>query len=714
MASYGVTGSQDDYGDATPDDLIATIDECSKEARDARASWIEEANECYNFVAGHQWTDDELQALKDQRRPPVTFDRTGPIVDVICGLEVSNRQEVQYLQREAGDAGADEVMTGAAKWARDECDAEDEESEAFRDMFICGEGWTDTRLDYEYDADGLILTERIDPLEILPDPSSKKKNYKDANYLIREKMVSVLWLKETWADKAEEIDGASELREADREFSGEAHQNVAGDQYRGPGSTPTARPTAKRELKLTEYQYKKREPFFRIQDPATGEMAEFSPEEHDQIQERAVAMMGQRLQSVRQTKCKHYRAFKVGQVLLENELCPDPNSYTYKAMTGHRDRKKRCWYGVIRKVRDAQRWANKFFSQSMFIFNTNAKGGWLIEKDAVEDIRQFEESIAHPDKPTYLMPGALVAGKIQAKNPPAFPTQLAQLLEFCLQSIYQITGVNPEMLGSVDRDQPGVLEYQRKQAGITILATLFDGLRKYRKEQGRNLLYLINTYISDGRLVRIVGRDGAKYVPLRKAEGFGRYDVIIDESPSAPNQKEKTWVVLQTLLPLMIKSGIPIPPQILDFMPLPQSLLDQIKKPDPAKEQEQQQMKQMALQEKQADIAKTEAEAKKADAEAMSKMVDAGLKKAEIEGQQTQMQHKLISETMATQKKAELEQWKAQQDAALEVWKAQQLMTLERQTAEFRAGLQRQTAAADMAIQRDKLNAEQELKGRKG
>ncbi len=54
------------------------------------------------------------------------------------------------------------------------------------------------------------------------------------------------------------------------------------------------------------------------------------------------------------------------------------------------------------------------------------------------------------------------------------------------------------------------------------------------------MLYLIENYLSDGRLIRIVGQEQEQYVPLIRQPGNASYDVIVDEAPTSPNQKEAT------------------------------------------------------------------------------------------------------------------------------------------------------------------------------
>lgn len=643
-----------------PSDLIQEIKTRRKEAREKRDKWLEEATTCYGLVAGggQQWSDDDKRILKETDRIPIEFNRAGPTVDVVVGMEVGNRQETNYLPREPGDSGPDEVLTGAAKWVRDECDAEDEESEAFWDMTVCGEGWMETRLDYEYDPDGMILMERTDPFEMLPDGDARKKNYRDMEYVIREKMVDLDWAKDTWPEKADELTLGGDPDADNDEVPGDPHRNIIGDQYQ---NTQTSRNRdsdeySKKLVKLTEYQRKKRKPIFRVINPATGKAMFLEAHEHEKVRVAFEAQGIPMPKSVKQSKCEHWRAFSIGDTLLEDMLCPDPDSFTYKAMTAKRDRNKGQWYGLVRGMLDPQRWANKFLSQTMHIMNTNAKGGVMAEEGAVSDMPKFLESYARSDKVTVVAAGALTNNKIQPKVPPPIPPEIANLLTFSIQAIRDTSGVSVELLGMADREQPASLEYQRKQAGITILATLFDALRKYRKEQGRNLLYLIQTYISDGRLVRIVGKQSEQYVPLTRQDGTAKYDVIVDESPSSPNQKEKTWAVLQTLLPLLMKANIPMPPEALDYLPLPQSMIDALKKPDPAKQAEAEKQKQLAERAAVAKITRDEAAAQKDAAQAGTLQNDGQIELAalEAEGQQKQAEQQadLMKTIMESQSEA--------------------------------------------------------------
>jgi hypothetical protein len=129
-----------------------------------------------------------------------------------------------------------------------------------------------------------------------------------------------------------------------------------------------------------------------------------------------------------------------------------------------------------------------------------------------------------------------------------------------------------------DKAQAGVLEAQRKQSAVTILAPMFDALRRFRKSQGRLLLEYIRNYISDGRLMRITGPQGeAQYIPLVKAPDSVEYDVVVDQSPTSPDFREKTWSAIQSLLPVMLKTGHPIPPSVFDASPLPIKVAEEFK-----------------------------------------------------------------------------------------------------------------------------------------
>jgi hypothetical protein len=325
--------------------------------------------------------------------------------------------------------------------------------------------------------------------------------------------------------------------------------------------------------------------------PSQPERVELSEEEHLTMEERA-PVMGWQYQAVKQTRKVHYRAFVGGRVLQFGKLFAPPEGSTYETkghckqfsyncITGKLDANKGHFYGLMRVMKDPQRFANKYMSLIHDIIAKTAKGGIMAERTAFEDPVQAEKSWAAHDAITWMKPGAMNPNqpKIAPKMAAGFPPQLLQMVELAFSSVRDSTGVNAEVLGLRSADQAASLEYQRRQAATTIMATLFDSLKLYRQNQGEVLLYLIINYLADGRLIRIVGdADKPQYQNFELPDDATTYDIIVDEAPTSPNQKEQTWAVLQQLFPVLVK--VVPPPALLPFLdctPLPPSKVAEFK-----------------------------------------------------------------------------------------------------------------------------------------
>ena len=199
-----------------------------------------------------------------------------------------------------------------------------------------------------------------------------------------------------------------------------------------------------------------------------------------------------------------------------------------------------------------------------------------------------------------------------------------QLTELAISSIRDVSGINLELLGLRDANQPGILEAQRKRAAMTILATAFNALRRYRKAIGRIRLHYIQTHLSDGRMVRIMGKQGAQVLPVIRAATVGSFD----ESPSSPNQKEATWAAILGVLPGVRDIITPdVMLTLLEFSPLPESLVERLRQlaEQSGDDPEAQQARAMALEKEAAEIRARLAKAGRDEAETFKTQVETTL-----------------------------------------------------------------------------------------
>ena len=587
----------------------------------AIAEWREAAEKEYAFKDGHQWTDAEKADLEERSRVPVVFNRVQVILASVSGSEINNRTEVRFIPREIGDAKPNEILTAGAEWFRDEANAEDEESQAFEDTLVCGLGWTETLLDYTADTDGAPRVVRIDPLEMCWDAHSHRKGLQDATRMARVRTIPISEAKDMFPE-ADLADLNADWISAEKD-EGEEHLQLIGDQYKsgrkGGGETSGSTVT------VVQAQWRERVRAVEYVDPQDGERKEMPKGDWDKLAKVMPVDIAIPNRPVTRYVWKQAFLGKSG-ILLENQPCKDGS--TFKAITGNYDRKEKRFYGLLRVMMDPQKYANKWLSQTLHIINSNSKGGVMYEAGAVEDAKAFEEGWAAADSAVMVRDGALSQGKIQPKPQVQMPAALMQLTQFAISTIRDTSGVSLELMGMADRQQAGVLEYQRKQASMTTLAVYFDSLRFYRKHQGEVILSFLRDHIAPtGRLVRLVREGLAEYVPLATETGTRKYDVIVDDSPAAPNEKERTWAIMESLMPVMREAGMGLEDwaDVLDYSPLPSSFAEKLR----AKAAEQKNKAQedpaqkLAMDAAQADIAKTQSEAEENQSQTMLNQVKA-------------------------------------------------------------------------------------------
>jgi hypothetical protein len=596
--------------------LFLTLKEWVQADMEHSQKWRTRAKSNYSFVTPFgQWSPEDAQRLKDEMRPAVTFDKTLKFVRAVCGIEANNRHETVFLPRHVaveGEVKKNELLSGTSQWMDDTSNAPRHQSRAFRDAIITGMGWTESHIDQDDDPRGLYRENRVNPLEMGWDRDARDQNLLDA--------------KRVWRVRKMQISEARALLPGVTDQPGVLDADLDAFWASGVDAPKTGTPKTqeqkelraenmvaydpKREVYIVQVQWWEYKPYYKTVDPMRRQLIDVDEAQFQQMS----AQMGGQLPAAKLRRKVFKQAF-LGSVLLSVGPCPRKNGFTFQPITYEPDDNEGTWYGLVDVLRDPQIWVNKFFAQIMHIINSTAKGGILLEEDAVTDVQQFTANYAKPNAVSILSKGAIAKGKVMAKPGAGLTAGVMQLLAFSDDAFGDTSGLNLELMGLADRDQAGVLEAQRKQAAMTILATLFDSLALFRQEKARCRLEFIQDVLAADtpRMIRIAGPDGYKAIPLLKSGVVGEYDTVVEDAPSSPNTKERVWASLMTVMPAfkdMITPEVAI--TILEYAPgLPAKLVDSLKaiasKPNPDAEEQ----KMLAITSAVEDIKKTKSETQK-------------------------------------------------------------------------------------------------------
>lgn len=605
----------------------------TRDGRDHLKDWYVEAKEDFAFRDNDQWDEDTRAKLIEQQRAPSTFNLIGNVIQAVSGYEIANRQEASFLPRKMGAAKVSELMTGAAKYFREGTNAEDIESDAFGDTLTAGYGWTNDGICYDENPDGEYYKERVSPFEMGYDPNAKAPNLTDARYLFRIRKVACseaeALLSGIGVDVPyEDIDAVW----ADDRDTDERTSNEPGNRYRGDGEEKLY--SKDKLITQVEIQWWEYEEFMRFVHPDTREETRWPKDQFAEANKKLTSFGMKPLKGYPGRKKVFKKAFLGKDSILGEIIVPQVQGhFSYKCITGRRDENKGLFYGLVRPMKDPQRWTNKLYSQAIHILNTSANGGPLYEEGVFEDEAQALKDWAKPNKAVKVVPGALANNRIGQKPQTQLNPAIFQMMEFAVDSTPKTGGVPLEFLGTRETTQAGVLEYQRKQSALNTLAPIFNSLRLYRKEDGRRMLLMIQTYLSDERMILITSEEQRQYLPLNRDSTVGEYDIVVDDAPTSPNQKEKNWQIITQLFQVLgpiFQADHAVAAEAIKMSPLPEAFIEKVSKsltkgPDP----EQQAAQKAAAY---ANINKTNSEAEKNRASAVETLQNVHLAAAALPG----------------------------------------------------------------------------------
>jgi len=680
-------------------ELIKQFKEHQKRSDRGLAEQKERARDSHAFYAGDRMAYEATVTDKGRRRM-VVFNKVKPYVDSVAGLMVQLRRKPGYdakVRESRRQLLYSTFLNSTSDYLRDNANLDQLESRQDKEMLIAGYGALDTNITYEKNPDGDVAGEVVTFSDVSWDPEARESNLLDSRWMTREKKYALEEALTLFPNSEEE-----DFEPAVDYQQGAFHYNPNGGLY--DKIAYGCERDNDGNVKVYYYQYWERVKYWRAENPIFKlgntesqdvslvmrnrliaeqllfEMAairkerleEFQDENGDSVEDifefdprqemlsmtpdikREVQDLfdrfGLEVDFIESLRREYTTAILSGKKVFKKFRSPDQTGFTIKVKTGSWDEENCIWFGMVESLKEPSRYSNKALTEMLFVIASNSKGGVMYEKGAVTDPVRFEQQWATTRAAIAVEDGALSGGKIQPKATASLPNGYQEIYGISNTSLNEVSGINPEFLGSSSNTQvSALLESQRINQVMSALACYFDSITLYQKEHARLMITYMRMLAqnSTNRLIRVVGEDGSTEFQELIEDNFAQeYDVELQEVPTTPAQKQEQAQIMINFAQSVAQFGQNVYTVAIDYLPikdsdkakLKQLLSPQQAEPTPEELQAQQEARQLLVEGQKAQIANQIADTqnKVADSElkqasALDKALAAELKAAESE-----------------------------------------------------------------------------------
>ncbi|MCP3663429.1 MAG: hypothetical protein GY696_13210 [Gammaproteobacteria bacterium] len=556
--------------------------------------WRDDAWRCNEAIDGKILTDAEYNDLIDAGITPLDINRIFPVVNLIRGSHAINKYDTVAKGRTNEDSEISQTMSEGIKFVMDQNNGEFLESEVFNDATGAGAGYLFTGFNPDPRKERVMIRYQ-DWKSFWFDPFSEDP-WLDVNrcrYVFNHPWKDYDELVSLFPDKEKEIkEQYNQLTSESDEPYGYFEDEADIVEQEKLGATEWVDTVRKRvrpiELWYTEYE----DCMFAVF--ADGRTVELTEDGDTMAQFQVI----QSAQEVVQARVKKVRVCTfIGDLVLQHMKTPMPHDgFPYTPFIGYTDRFG-FPYGVPRQILGQNIEVIKRRSMALELLKSRRT---IVEEDApAEDgpdaLYDLHDEVNKIDGLIVLRNGALAKGKIKIDEMGQLAQGQMAMHDYSEREIQQISGANDEMMGYHGRVQSGKAIELKQNQGVTVTASIFDNLRRSKKDLGEKVVSLIQGTWRHEKVLRITDRlTGAeRFVELNKpipVQGGaievknnitqGRYDVVVSETPQTDTVREQN---LNLIIEWVKKSPPEIIPHLLSLafeltnLPNKETLLARIK-----------------------------------------------------------------------------------------------------------------------------------------
>lgn len=525
-ASNPIIGSDPQADSADPIDgdqqlayFVHQFNQSADTTRDARL----QAQIHRDYYDGKQWSEHEIEVLRQRGQPAITDNRIKDKVDYTLGLERKLRTDPKAQPRTPNDELGADAATSALRYVAEYNHFAQTKSAVFKNMAIEGFGGAEVIVDngtYAKTQNKKVLIRYIRWDRLYFDGHSLAEDFSDARFIGMVK----------WMD----------LDEAKVTYSniGDAFNLFTSQSFTQPSETYDDRPRwfdrGRKRVQILEHYYKQGDTWMRVVFSRVGIIE--GPEES---------------------------------VYLDSETgkkeCPLILQSMYVDKDGNR-------YGIVKRYKDLQDEINKRRSKSLHLLSVNQA---TAEKGAVDDIEAARKELARPDGFLEYTPGM----KLEIRENSDLAEGQFKLLQEAQMSL-SATGPNEALLGQ-SGDISGRAKQLDQQGGIISLGIQGDNIRFWQKRVMMAAYNRMKQFWTSEQYIRITEGENTKFMPVNSAYPDNHphvtagkkqpgdpmnvmadmeMDIIIDEAPEVATVEQEDF---QAMVSLAGEAHVQIPGQAL-------------------------------------------------------------------------------------------------------------------------------------------------------